>query len=458
MCRVITFWSGSASSCEDDQRRAARAARPRARPIPPRRRATRLIRNAPGKREERVPGDRLPDVVALRRARARARSRPAPRRREPSVEERVPDHDPAARRRCPSVSAFGSDVSLRDVLDPTGTCPTRGLPLELGDASPAARDRRAGGSASGRARRTRRAARARRRPARPRSHHQFADERASPITIASADAEEDELERRAPSQPPSTVVQVALVAHAVAPGPPEPEHVERELGEPEEREPEHAEQHPGADRPRRRLAGERGRPARRRARTRASSTTTPASQSRLGDVVVGVGAAELAPAGSVAARVDVRQVQRGRAPSTARATRRRRAQSAASSGRAQRAAATRRAHAASGGGTAGSPHARLVVRSDALERARVRVGVGEQEDVGVRPARCSAARRRRGCAGPPGAIPVSERGEPGQDRRDEEGELECARRLRARGSRGRAGSAVFQRFWRPGGGSTRSSG
>ena len=136
-----------------------------------------------------------------------------------------------------------------------------GAPLELGDGRPQGRVlhamRRARGTgepkANSAARPTKNGA--------ARSHHQSPTSRASPITIREGDAEQRE--REAEQEPAAEHgVQVALVAHAVPPVPPEPDHDERHLGHPQEGEAEHAEQHPGPERACRRLPHEPGTPPR----------------------------------------------------------------------------------------------------------------------------------------------------------------------------------------------------
>ena len=211
-----------------------------------------------GEREQRVPADVLPDVVAREMAElVRDHDLQLPVG-EPPVEERVPQHDAAARAEAGRLRvrqrrhvAHGLDDDRRvlHVLDPLERArltQQHRIPQRV------------------RAEQIRRHERGQRRQRdedrRRRQPPPVAQPAREPHHDREREAEEDEL--AAEREPvPEDVREVADVRQVMASLPPQRGHVEGQLRQPEQREAEHPEQHPRPDRPGCRLPREAHAPA-----------------------------------------------------------------------------------------------------------------------------------------------------------------------------------------------------
>ena len=270
--------SGSASS-RARRARAARAERPRAAP-------SRRAGGRPGdqerarEREERVPADRLQDVVRARRARARARSRPAPRRRVNGRRRACPRGRRAGSAPIPIASAFGSEVSLVTSWTTTGIVPTCSRRSSSRDGGAQRGIVAAGASARGTGETNANSAASPTNAGAARSHQRSPTQPREPHHDRERDAEEDE---RAAEREPAAEdrLDVARVREAVAAIPPELERPSNGSSATQSSaKPSIPSSIPVPSGPGRRLAREaRARSARRRAKT-AELDEPPPSQSR----------------------------------------------------------------------------------------------------------------------------------------------------------------------------------
>ena len=203
MCRVITFWTGSASSSSTTRAKSASGTAAGS-PIPPRRRVTRLIRNAPGKANSAYQPTDFQMWLRFDVAELVRDHDPHLAGREAPVEERVPDHDPPAR---PDPLGLGVRERrlARDVLDPTGTCRRARFRSSCATA-PQPRVVERGASLTRYGETNAKSATSPTNTGAARIHHQSADERARPITIPSATQSSTNSNPSA-SQPPRAACQ-----------------------------------------------------------------------------------------------------------------------------------------------------------------------------------------------------------------------------------------------------------